>query len=461
VTTPILVPGALVALPVLLALSVACVREPMRIALPVFAALIPFGERLAVGSSPYTSLSTFVGGLLALGLLLQLMLGRRGAPRLSLSVPVWLLFLAAAVASALWTLDMGLTVSGLAALGSLIITYVLVALSPADRTILRRTENGLLAGGIAVVCYGVFQLTLLGGFPNGKSLGLPAAATTGRFGNDLLGPDIESISLLLPLVIALNRAFTDSGSGRRLRYAAAAAFVLLGILMTGSRTGTLASAVVVLLLAWTGPRRARKGLIATFVAGLLIGGAVWVFHPAGIADRTFASATSSSGRTDIWKVGAAACTKYCGYGSGWGTFPDVYAATQATVPGANVLVGGGDYEAHNLWLLIGVELGTPGLLLFTAGLGVAVAEAVRIPRDLRGPPLSALVGLFVGVFFLSSMEFKFFWMVLIVIALNRNVVAAEDRAQHSAVRAVDRRSIAVRYVPGHQLDQPIGGKGMS
>jgi hypothetical protein len=65
------------------------------------------------------------------------------------------------------------------------------------------------------------------------------------------------------------------------------------------------------------------------------------------------------------------------------------------------------------------------------------------------------------VFFLSSMEFKFFWMVLIVIALNRNVVAAEDRAQHSAVRAVDRHSTGVRYVPGPQLNQPIGGKGMS
>jgi len=457
VTTPVLLLGAAVVLPFLLAFAVACVREPMRVALPAFAALIPFGERLGLGSSPYTSLSTFVGALLAVGLLLQLLLGRRSAPRLSLSVPIWLLFLAAAVASALWTLDMGLTLSGLGVLTSLVITYVLVALSPADRTILRRTENGLLAGGIAVVCYGLVQLTLLGGFPNGKSLGLPTAATTGRFGNDLLGPDIESISLLLPLIIALSRAFAETGLGRRLLYGAAAAFVLLGILMTGSRTGTLAFGVVVLLLAWAGPRQARKGLLVTFAVGLLIGAAVWIFHPAGIADRTFASATSSSGRTDIWKVGVAACTKYCGYGSGWGTFPDVYAATQATVPGANVLVGQGNYQAHNLWLLIGVELGTPGLVLFTTGLGVAAAEALRIPRDLRGPPLSALVGLCVGVFFLSSMEFKFFWMVLIVIALNRNVVAAEEREQHPAAAARGRHSAAWRYLPGPQLDQPLGG----
>ena len=107
----------------------------------------------------------------------------------------------------------------------------------------------------------------------------------------------------------------------------------------------------------------------------------------------------------------------------------MYAATQATVPGARVLVGPqGSYQAHNLWLLIGIELGTVGLVLFLAGLVVAVAEALRIPRALRGPPLGALVGLCVGVFFLSSMEFKFFWMVLIMIAMTRNVVEAEERA---------------------------------
>jgi len=31
------------------------------------------------------------------------------------------------------------------------------------------------------------------------------------------------------------------------------------------------------------------------------------------------------------------------------------------------------------------------------------------------------------VFFLSSMEFKFFWMVMIIIAMNRNVAEAEKQ----------------------------------
>jgi O-antigen ligase len=89
-----------------------------------------------------------------------------------------------------------------------------------------------------------------------------------------------------------------------------------------------------------------------------------VYQPAGVASRSFDSATSSSGRTDIWQVGLAACSDYCAFGSGWGTYPQVYAETQASVPGARVLVGDqGSYQPHNLWLLAIVELGLPGLLL--------------------------------------------------------------------------------------------------
>jgi len=118
--------------------------------------------------------------------------------------------------------------------------------------------------------------------------------------------------------------------------------------------------------------------------------------------------------------------------------------------GARVLVGPqGSYQAHNLWLLIGVELGAVGLVLFVTGLVVAAAEAARIPRTLRGPPLAALVGLCVGVFFLSSMEFKFFWMVMIIIAMNRNVAEAEklESPGPSAGSVVDGQSDVPVGVP--------------
>lgn len=419
---------AVAAAPFVLTLLVLSVREPMRVALPVFAALVPFGKGLSLGSSSFGSLSSLAGILLAVGLALQLVTTRRAAPRLSPSVPIWLLFLATAAATFLWTLDSSTTLNGLFVLGALVLVFVLAAMSPVDRVALRRTENGVLVGGTAAVLYGLYQLVVLGGFPDD----VPGAgiAADGRFGNDLLGPGVTAVALLPPLLIALSRVFRQSSAGSRWMYMVIAALMFWGVMMTGSRTGTLAVGVAILTLALAGPRRARRPIVATFFVGILVASAIWVFQPAGVATRSFESPTSSSGRTDIWQVGLASCTDYCAKGSGWGTFPEVYAQEQASVPGARVLVGRqGSYQPHNLWLLAAVELGIAGLLLLLAGLATSTWEALRLPPELRGPPLSMMTGLLVAVFFLSSMEFKVFWLILILVAMSRTLDLTETEAE--------------------------------
>lgn len=415
------------AVPAAVALLVLCLRDPLRTALPLFAASIPFGGLLEVTDSPFGSVSSVLGMVLGVALLAQLVRTRHSARSLPGAISIWLLFLAAAAVTLLWSVDRPTTVSGLVVLGSLVALYVLVAVSPVDADVLRRTENGLLVGGVAATGYGLFQLVVLGGFPGD----VPGSGITpdGRFGNDLLGPGIEAVTLLLPLAIATHRASTAARRPSRAGYALIAVLVFTGILMTGARAGSLAAVLVLLVLAWAGPRRARKRLLAAVAVGVVAGSWVWISHPADIATRTFDSAASSSGRTDIWRVGAAACSDFCAFGAGWGTYPQVYARTQASVPGARVLVGDqGSYQPHNLWLLAAIEMGVVGVVLLTWGLLLGIMEAARLPRSLRGPPLSAVVGLTFAVFFLSSMEFKFFWMVLIMVAMSRNVAETEAAA---------------------------------
>lgn len=429
-----------VAAPFAIALVVACLREPLRVALPLFAALIPFGGALSLGASKFGSLSSLAGLLLGAGLALQLITTRRTAPRLSASVPLWLLFLAYAAITTLWSFDRGVTLSTLAVLVSLVLVFLLVAISDVDEVVVRRTENALLAGGVAVVLYGLYQLLVLGGFPDKRGSSAPVAG--GRFGNDLLDPNLQAVALLLPLSISLHRAFAGDRGARRLLDLAIAALMFWGVLMTGSRAGTLAVGIVLLTLLLSGPRRARKGLLVALAGGLALAAVVWVYHPAGIAERSSLedSKTSSSGRTDIWKVGMAACEEYCAYGSGWGTFPEVYAETQATVPGARVLSGPeGSYQPHNLWLGVAVELGIPGLLLLGAALASSFLDAVRLPADRRGPPLASLVGLLFGVVFVAGIEFKFFWMVLMLVAVHRNLTLAQERDRQRAAEGLPPR----------------------
>lgn len=431
-----------IAAPFAIALAVALVRQPTRLALPVFAAAVPFGDRLGLPGSKYADLSTMVGLLLGVGLVLQLLAGRRSAQRMSLSVPVWLLFMGLAGATVTWSIDRTASVIGLGALAALVLVYVCTSMTRIDRDVLRRTENGLLVGGVAVVCYGLVQLFLLGGFPT-DSIGNP-----GRFGNDLLGPNIEAVSLLLPMTVSLHRAVNERGARTKCVHAAVAMVVLLGVMMTGSRGGMLATGVAVLVLAVSGPVRARKRLLVAFALAAVAASAVWIYHPADIASRSYASIDSSSGRTSVWQVGLAACSQYCTHGSGWETFADVYADTQASVPGAQVLVGSGAYQAHNVWLLALIELGVTGAVLLTAGLAVAFVEGLRLPRLRRGPPLSALAGMLIAVFFLSSLEFKCFWMVLLMVALNRNL-SADDESQPADQPAVTTQPVA----------HPIGSVG--
>lgn len=417
-----------------------CLRQPLTVALPVYAALIQFSGVLSVAPGRFGSLSSIAGMLLGAGLALQLIRKRGVGLPMSATIPVWILLLAAAGATVLWSQVPATTVGSFAILGSLVAVYVLVALSSVDRAVVRRVENGLIAGGLLAVGYGLYQLLVLGGFPSDPPV---PGSTDGRFGNDLLGPNNQAVALILPLVVCLSRAVTESLRSRRSMYTVMSALLLLGVLMTGSRGGVLATGVALITLVSFVPR--GKARLASYgLAGLAVAATIFIATPFGLAERTVET-TSSSGRTDIWKVGLAACPQYCAFGSGWGTFSQVYADTQATVPDARVLVGGGAYEPHNVWILVAIELGVPGLLLLAAGLFLTVREALRLPSGLRAPPLSALTATIFAAFFLSNLEFKFFWMALILVALSRNVTEAPSDGADVAVGAeADTRTASIR-----------------
>jgi O-antigen ligase len=201
--------------------------------------------------------------------------------------------------------------------------------------------------------------------------------------------------------------------------------------MTGSRGGLLSAVLCTLVLFAVAPR-GRRMLATYLVTGIVAGLVAFFLHPFGLAQRDV-STTSSSGRTSIWKVGLAACPQYCPLGSGWETFPIVYARTQPTVPGADVLAGsGGSYQPHNVILLVAIELGIPGLLLFFAVLGLTVFEAGRLPRSVRGPPLAALLGTYQASLFLSNLGYKFYWMAFIMIALHRSASYLEQSRERTA-----------------------------
>jgi O-antigen ligase len=419
--------------PLVVAYVIACFRDPLRYALPPYAVLIPFGSSFKLAPGAFGGVSSLLGLLLGAALLTQLITTRRGSVRIPLAVPVWLTFLALSGFSLFWSIAPGATFLDFRILASQVLLMVALVLTRFDARTLRLFATSLMAGGIAVVCYGLMQMTVLGGLP-GKRTG-PGDGQP-RFGDDLLGANNEAAALLLPLAVAAFRTLTESGRSR-VFHGAATLLLLLGILATGSRGGLLGALVVFVVVLWFGVApRARKVVIA--VTAMLLLALALVFQPFGFGRRQVENSTNSSGRTDIWLVGAHACPLYCLGGAGWGAFPTVYQQELSSTPEARVQPRGATFEPHSIFLLAVIELGLPGLVLLVVGLAVAVVSAWRLPVGMRAPPLAALLSTVVSSFFLSNMNFKFFWAVIAYVAIAETVAAAAATGEEPLPPAVGR-----------------------
>jgi O-antigen ligase len=400
--------------PLVLAYLVACFRDPLRYALPPYAVSIQFSSLISVGPGPFGSVSSLLGILLGVSLLAQLITARPASPRLPLVVPVWLAFLALCGFSIFWSINAEETASRFAVLSSLVLLFVALTLTRFDRAAFDRFESALILGGVLVVGYGLAQLLLLGGFPT------PDGGAA-RFGNDLLGPNNQAASLLLPIAISAGRALSGSIRWRAV-HGAALLLLALGVVMTGSRGGLLAMVITLGAIVVFGAVK-RAAAVALVAAATVVVGVVLLINPGGIGQRQLELQTDASGRDSIWTIGLHACSEYCLTGAGWGSFPTVYATELPEVPEARILYRGSSFEAHNIFLLVGVEAGVVGLLLLLMALGVALAGALRLPVAMRGPPVAALLGIVSSGFFLSNLEYKFFWAVLMYVVVAESLAA--------------------------------------
>jgi O-antigen ligase len=422
--------------PMLAAAAVLGFRYPVTVVLPAFAATVPFGSLLSTGlAPPYDSVSTPLAMLLCAGLLREVIAGRTVRLALPATMGIWPTFLGVAGASAVWSLSPQLTQAAFRRLALLVLLYVLLALVPITPRQLRRLETALVVGGVAAACYGIAQF-LTGTLP------VEVEGGSGRFGRELLGANNTAAALIVPLALAVWRSSVRQRPSSRLAYTAASGALLLGIVLTGSRGGILATgATLAVMVASSGfARRAvlrRVGAVVLVLVGLL------VVHPGGIAART--DKTSSSGRSDIWRVGIHACHQFCWAGSGWGTFSRVYTLELPKVPDARILTQGVAYEPHNIWLLLAVETGVLGFALALVGVLLTLLQVWRLPAGLRCPPLSGLVGTLVASFFLSNFEYKFFWLNLGYCLLCRTVAGGW------ASLGATRRPVVVASLPAVPL----------
>jgi len=406
-------------------------RYPIRGALAVYAGVVPFGSGLTLPiplPSPFDTVSTMLGVVAIAAVAVQLALRHRRAERLLPEVPVFLVFAGVAAMTWFWSVNPSATGRNLNVLLSLVALFTVVALVRGDRGDVDVVTWAIIAGGCLVSAYGVYLLAA--GRLAATADGVTRFATAGGVGEGT-DPNITAAALLLPLVLITTKLVRG-----RMPAAMAGALLLVitAIFLTGSRGGLIAGAAGILTV--LALERGRR-LLVYAVPIALAAAVAFTAAPAGLQGRL--KEQSSTGRSDIWKVGLRGCQEHCATGSGLGTFPDVYRATLLT---RFDLGGHGlkEFKAHNIWLAMVVETGFAGLVLGATGVGLLLVHAWRLPRAARTGPFAGLVAVLVANLFLSNFVFKYFWLVLtyVVLAVLAETGTGEPAEEASAGAGDDR-----------------------
>lgn len=236
--------------------------------------------------------------------------------------------------------------------------------------------------------------------------------------NELAAVLIAALMLSVPLVAGAPR-------GSALRFWAIIGGVIagVGVLYTDSRGGLIALGCTLLAGAILGGRWRYRLML------LLVGGAasvgLYFSVLAPLAARQHLSSSTTSGRTDLWKVGLRMfkANPLVGVGSGNFQVASIHYVQQAGPLTRADLIVDVPHVTHNMYLDVVDELGLPGLIALLALAGTSIGAAVRAAKryervgdvqfELMSRALAlAILGVLVADVFLSGQFSKQLWLLL-------------------------------------------------
>lgn len=235
----------------------------------------------------------------------------------------------------------------------------------------------------------------------------------GNLGQPNLFADTQiwALAALVPLLPPADRR---DGRARALRVGllALGVLLLLGVILSASRTGMLG---IVMLALWGAfdrklPKSTRVALMSAIALAAVLwwGVDLWAQGNAKAADLGHRPGSDiSSSRFTLWKHALLLISQQPLLGVGWGQYAFAWALTPMTERPTHF-----DDNAHNLVLQLAVELGIPAALAITALLGLALLRSVRQVRRLTGQEGIAgrsalMIILFIGVH--SMFEFPLWY----------------------------------------------------
>jgi probable O-glycosylation ligase (exosortase A-associated) len=239
--------------------------------------------------------------------------------------------------------------------------------------------------------------------------------------------------------------------------------MVMTIVATHSRGAFLALGAAAVVLVWR-----SKNRVAGFAMMLLIAVAGLIALPGAYKERistiaSFEADSSARGRIEAWKVAGRMIASHPMLGVGYAKFQKNYKdfdpSAMTTSTGAEHEVG--TRVAHNSYLQIWAEVGTPAFMIYLSLMALSFFDLWRVRREAQkryhsswilsyATMLEASMAAFVvGSFFLNRAQFDLFYhfvaLVIVFGVIARQTMAEQDS---SPGRGAERGSLALARSTG-------------
>ena len=266
-----------------------------------------------------------------------------------------------------------------------------------------------------------------------------------RLAGGIGDPDGEAALLSAALMLDFGLIATlRPGSTTRSLAILGAVIMAIGLVDTGSRGGLVAlGAGLVAAVLFGGQWRGRAVQVA-LVAAVLVPFYLFVLAPSAAVQHL--NENTTSGRTDLWKVGLKMLQTNPVLGVGAGNFQvaeSQYVQQVGAITRADIIVDA-PRVTHDTYLELADELGIPGLLVFLAIALGSISCALRAARLYEGagdPSLGllarmiaiGLIALLTADIFISNEYEHLLWLLLSLPPAVLAVARSETKAKTSAL----------------------------
>lgn len=392
------------------------------------------------------SFSKLAGGLLFISWYAQRLVGPRASwsvPRPAPRLTVCLVGLALwSALSVIWAGSTNVAASSTTSfvLNMLLFPIVMVAVQRREQLI--GVLGAFVVGAVVSTAYGFVHPVAVGAGDYGR--------LTGGLGDS--NDQAAVLVAAIPIAVALGSVVSQ----RWLRNLAwlAGVFCIAGVVNTASRGGLVALSVVMVAAVAVGGRWRLRAALLLGISALAIVGYIAILAPATARERV--TMASSSGRSDLWRVGWQIVRAHPFNGVGSGNFQGSavhYVQKAGPLTSASLIVDT-PHVAHNVYLEVLADLGIPGLALFFGVAAFSLLAAGQAARafERQGDTqfelvarclVLAVVGLLAADVFLSGQFSKQLWLIF---ALCSATVTVSRNSRRHATR--DFRVASHSYAAG-------------